>query len=104
MTRGKLTYYDLNLYILSSMPYYTIIYAILGIVEDIIFVIPAFKSNAPGSESMIRRVGNFVLSLKLFLARVILLEFSWFLAHGFLHTKSFSEYTPLTLEIGYNQS
>jgi hypothetical protein len=104
MTKGKLTYYGLNLYVLCSMPYYTIIYAFLGLVEDIIFVIPAFKSNAKGSESMIRRVGNFVLSLKLFLSRVILLEFTLYLTHGFLHTNRFGQNTPLTLEIGYNQS
>jgi hypothetical protein len=104
MTKGKLTYYGLNLYVLCSMPYYTLIYAFLGIVEDIIFVIPAFKSNAKGSVSMIRRVGNFLLSLKLFLSRVILLEFTLYLTHGFLHTNGFSQILPLTLEIGYNQS
>ena len=93
-TKGKLTMYDMNLYLLVTIPWYIVVYNILGILEDVISLMAPVIKHKEKQGSTARKLVkslNFTRKLKYFIYQMIIFEYLMYIMHGFLHTAEFGE-------------
>jgi hypothetical protein len=93
-TKGKLTMYDLNLYLLDTIPWYISVYNILGILEDVISLMAPVIKHKEKQGSTARKLMkslNYTRKLKYFIYRMIIFEYIMYIMHGYLHTAEFGE-------------